>query len=182
MTTQNEDGTKTEEAKNEGNPQSTSQTGASTGPTLEEVIADRDKWKNLSRQNESNYNTTRTELQKLQEAQNAAVEAAKTEGRTSALGEVSKDLVTKELQLQAALTGAELPGLDFLDLDRFKGDDARPSAEAVKTFIESLPKGKNSGSGFPHLEGAGHNRGGTSDFTSTDPNELADFISGGSFL
>ncbi|MFF5433425.1 hypothetical protein ACFY5K_25720 [Streptomyces griseofuscus] len=150
-------------------------------PTLEQLQADVDRWKALSRQNESNYNATRTELQQLQEAQNAAVEAAKTEGRTSALGDLSKELVTAELRLQAVTVGAELPDLKFLDLDQFKGDDSRPSADAVKAFIESLPK-QSSGSGFPHLAGAGHNRGGDGKFASLDPGELADFIAGGSFL
>lgn len=152
-----------------------------TGPTLDEVIADRDRWKALSRQNETNYNSTRTELQQLQEAQQAAIEAAKNEARSSTLGEVSQELVTAELRLQAASAGAELPDLQFLDLNRFKGDDARPNADAVKAFIESLPKGQ-SGSEFPQLAGAGHNREGGSEFKSFDPNELADFIAGKSFL
>lgn len=153
-----------------------------TGPTLEEVIADRDKWKALSRQNETNFNASRTELQQLKEAQQAAIEAAKTEGRTSALGEVSQELVTAELRLHAATAGAELPDLQFLDLNRFKGDDSRPNADAIKSFIESLPQRQSGGSGFPQIAGAGHNREGASEFKSFDPSELADFISGGSFL
>ncbi|MGJ3559624.1 hypothetical protein ACR6C2_16765 [Streptomyces sp. INA 01156] len=97
MTTQNDDG---QLGNTEGNPQVT----PSTGPTLEEVTADRDKWKALSRQNETNFNQTRTELQQVKEAQEAALAAAKTEGRTSALGEVSKELVTAELRLQTPLS------------------------------------------------------------------------------
>ena len=162
---------------NEGNPPN-----PSTGPTLEEVIADRDRWKALSRQNETNYNTSRTELQQLQEAQAAAIEAAKTEGRTSALGEVSTELVTAELRLQAVGVGAELPDLSFLDLNRFTGEDSRPNPDAVKSFIESLPKQSNPGAGFPQIAGAGHNKGGNSDFASTNPTDLADYIAGGAFL
>ncbi|MFG3176592.1 hypothetical protein ACGFZC_16210 [[Kitasatospora] papulosa] len=163
---------------NEGNPPV-----PPTGPTLEEVIADRDRWKALSRQNETNFNTARTELQQFQTAQPAAIEAARTEGRTSALGEVSTELVTAELRLQAAGVGAELPDLSFLDLNRFTGEDARPNADAVKSFIESLPKQANSGAGFPHIAGAGHNKGGgNGDFTSTNPSDLADYIAGGAFL
>lgn len=162
----------------EGNPPT-----PPTGPTLEEVIADRDRWKALSRQNETNYNTSRTELQQLQTTQEAALEAARTEGRTSALGEVSTELVTAELRLQAAGAGAELPDLSFLDLNRFTGEDLRPSTDAVKSFIESLPKQVNSGAGFPHIAGAGHNKGGNGgDFASTNPNDLADYIAGGAFL
>ncbi|MFF3416828.1 hypothetical protein ACFYW9_19325 [Streptomyces sp. NPDC002698] len=152
-----------------------------TGPTLEEVIADRDRWKALSRQNEQGFNTTRTELQQLRDSQQAALEAAKAEGRTAALGEVSTELVTSELRLQALGAGATLPDLQFLDLSRFQGDDARPNGDTIKAFIESLPKGQ-SGSEFPHLAGAGHNRESGSSFQSFDPSELADFIAGGSFL
>jgi len=150
-------------------------------PTLEQLQADVDRWKALSRQNETNYNQTRTQLQQLQDAQKAAIEAAKTEGRTSALGEVSQELITAELRLQAASVGAELPDLKFLALDQFKGDDAKPNADAVKSFIESLPK-QSGGSGFPPIAGAGHNKGGASGFTSMDPKELADYIAGQSFL
>ncbi|MEV5883100.1 hypothetical protein AB0L74_10335 [Streptomyces sp. NPDC052020] len=181
MTTQSDDnGQMSETGSTGGNV--TPPPAPPTGPTLEEVIADRDKWKALSRQNETNYNATRTELQQLQEAQQAAIEAAKNEARTSVLGEVSQDLVTAELRLQAAAAGADLPDLQFLDLNRFQGDDARPNADAIASFIESLPKGRNSGAGFPQIAGAGHNREGGSEFKSFDPSELADFISGGSFL
>ncbi|MFE5542781.1 hypothetical protein ACFQ71_03065 [Streptomyces sp. NPDC056534] len=182
MTTQNDN---TGQQGNEGNPPATppvTPPAAPVGPTLDEVIADRDRWKALSRQNETNYNGARTELQQFQTEQQAAVEAARTEGRTSALGEVSTELVTAELRLQAASVGAELPDLSFLDLNRFTGEDKRPNADAVKSFIESLPKQGNPGAGFPHIAGAGHNRGGNGEFTSNDPNELADFIAGGSFL
>lgn len=172
MTTQNE---------NPGQPPESGEVTPSAGPTLAEVIADRDKWKALSRQNENNFNTTRTELQQLQAAQQAAVEAARTEGRTSVLGEVSTELVTAELRLQAVSTGAELPDLKYLDLSQFKGENERPNSDAVKQFIESLPK-QSTGSAFPPLAGAGHNRGGDGKFSSLDPSELADFISGGSFL
>ncbi|MFI5865856.1 hypothetical protein [Streptomyces sp. NPDC051546] len=151
-----------------------------TTSNLDEVTADRDRWKALSRQNEGNYNSARTELQQLQAAQQAAAETARTEGRTAALGEVSQELVTAELQLQAVKAGAELPDLSFLDLSRFKGENERPDTDAVKSFIESLPKPTNGGA-FPHLAGAGHNRG-SDKFASFDPNELADFISGGTFL
>lgn len=166
----------------EGNPPVTPPVTPPATPTLEEVITDRDRWKALSRQNETNYNTARTELQQLQAAQEAAVEAARTEGRTSALGEVSTELVTAELRLQAVGAGAELPDLSFLDLSRFTGDDSRPNADAVKSFIDSLPKQGNSGAGFPRIAGAGHNKGGNGEFTSNNPSELADYISGGSFL
>jgi hypothetical protein len=177
MATQDDNAGQNNTGSTEGNPPVPPST-----PTQEELAAERDKWKALSRQNEANYNSARTELQQLQTEREAAVEAARTEGRTSALGEVANELVTAELRLQAAAVGSELPDLQFLDLNRFKGDDSRPNAEAVKSFIESLPKQGNSGAGFPHIAGAGHNKGGNGEFTSVNPSELADYISGGSFL
>ncbi|MCY0962741.1 hypothetical protein [Streptomyces sp. H27-H5] len=176
MTTQNENPGQLGNDGTQGTPPA-----PPAAPTLDEVAADRDRWKALSRQNEGNFNSARTELQQLQAAQQVAVEAARTEGRTSALGEVSQELVTAELQLQAVKAGAELPDLSFLDLSRFKGENERPDADAVKSFIDSLPKPTNGGA-FPHLAGAGHNRGADGKFASLDPTELADFISGGNFL
>jgi len=178
MTTQDDNASQTGTGSTEGNPPA-----PESAPTQEELIADRDKWKALSRQNESNFNSARTELQQLQTSQQAAIEAARSEGRTSALDEVSTELVTAELRLQALTIGAELPDLQFLDLSRFKGDDERPNEDAVKSFIESLPKPQsNSRAGFPPLAGAGHNKGGNGDFTSKNPSELADYIAGGAFL
>ncbi|MFF4245232.1 hypothetical protein ACFYY2_12245 [Streptomyces sp. NPDC001822] len=163
---------------NEGNPPA-----PSTGPTLEEVIADRDKWQALSKTNEKRWNDTSAELQQFQAAQPAAIETARTEGRTSALAEVSTELVTAELRLQAAGVGADLPDLSYLDLNRFTGEDSRPNEDAVKSFIESLPKQSNSGAGFPQIAGAGHNKGGNGgEFTSNDPGALADYITGGAFI
>ncbi|MFD8018927.1 hypothetical protein ACFV6G_00620 [Streptomyces lavendulae] len=176
MTTQNDNSGQPGNDSSQGTPPA-----APATPTLDEVAADRDRWKALSRQNEANYNATRTELQQLQTAQQAAVEAARTEGRTAALGEVSQELVTAELRLQAATAGAELPDLKYLDLSQFRGESERPNADAVKAFVESLSK-RDSGGDFPHLAGAGHNRGSDGKFSSLDPNELADFISGGNFL
>ncbi|MER5883094.1 hypothetical protein ABT160_04625 [Streptomyces sp. NPDC001941] len=156
--------------------------GASAGPSLEEVTADRDRWKALSRQNETNYNATRTELQQLQAAQESALETARTEGRTAALGEVSKDLVTAELQLQALKAGTELPDLGYLDMSQFAGDDSRPNPEAVATFVASL-KPRSTAPVLPRIGGALPNRGDSgSGFTSTDPSALADYIAGGAFL
>ncbi|MFC4501742.1 MULTISPECIES: hypothetical protein [Streptomyces] len=165
----------------EGNPPSTAPITPPSTSDVEALQAEVEKWKNLSRTNERRWNDSSAELQQLQANQEAAVEAARTEGRTSVLGEVSTELVTAELQLQAVKAGAELPDLSFLDLSRFKGDNERPNSDTVKAFVESLPQ-TSAGSGFPHIAGAGHNRGGNGTFSSLNPNELADYISGDSFL
>ncbi|WP_416972547.1 hypothetical protein [Streptomyces sp. 4F14] len=162
----------------EGNPAETS-----PGLTLEELTADRDRWKAMSLQNETNYNSARTELQELQTAQEAALEAARGEARTAALGEVSTELVTAELRLQAQSAGRELPDLKYLDYSRFKGEHDRPDTEAVKAFVEAL-KPTDFADEFPDLIGGGHNKGGNgqSVLTTNDPTALADYIAGDTFI
>jgi hypothetical protein len=155
-------------------------------PTIEELQADVERWKTLSRQNETNYNATRTELEKLKQASMSdaekALEQAKQDARNATLAEVSQDLIKAALEVQATKKSAKLPDLDFLNLDRFKADDGRPNTEAITSFLDSLPTEGESKQSFPPLGGAGHNKGGTADFTSMDPNDLADFITDGSFL
>ncbi|MEV3860719.1 hypothetical protein AB0J38_41220 [Streptomyces sp. NPDC050095] len=168
--------------ENDGQEQNSTPPPQGTAPTLDEVLADRDRWKALSRQNESNYNATRTELQQLKEAQEQALETARADGRTAVLSEVSNELVSAELRLQATAAGKELPDPTYLDMTRFKGDDHRPNAEVIKSFVDSLSSPGSSAPKLPKIGGAFPNRGGSSKFSSTDPNELADYISGGSFL
>ncbi|WP_395759482.1 hypothetical protein OIE82_27150 [Streptomyces althioticus] len=150
---------------------------------IAELTAERDKWKALSRQNEKKWEDTSGELAKLKEAQmteaEKAIEAARTEGRNSALSEVGTDLVTAEMALQAATAGVTLPPAEYLNVSKFLGDDGRPNKEAVKSFVETLPKAKEE---FPNLQGAGKQSGGAPEITTMDPNELADLITGGSIF
>ncbi|MGW0930694.1 hypothetical protein [Streptomyces sp. NPDC002644] len=168
--------------------------GKDEGPkTLEEALAalaaakeDVTKWKGLSRQNEQNYNAARTELTSLKEAQmtdaEKAIEQAKQEARKAALSEVGADLLNAELALQATTAGVTLPASQFINTSALLGEDGRPNKEAVTTFIGSLPKAEASQE-FPEIQGAGRQSGGAPDMTaSMDPNELADYISDGSFL
>lgn len=150
---------------------------------IAELTADRDKWKALSKKNEKNYEDASKERDDLKASQmtdaERAIEAARAEGRNSALSEVGTDLVTAEMALQAATAGVTLPAAEFLDYSKFLGDDGRPNKEKVKTFVDSLPKAK---ADFPNLQGAGKQTGGTPNITTMDPNELADLISDGSFI
>jgi hypothetical protein len=158
--------------------------------TLEEALAlleeernNSTKWKSLSRQNEKKWEDASGELTKLREAQmteaEKAIETARAEGRTSALSEVGTDLVTAEMALQAATAGVSLPPAEYLNVSKFLGEDGRPNKEAVKSFVESLPKSKEE---FPSLQGAGKQSGGAPEVTTMDPNELADLITGGSIF
>jgi hypothetical protein len=186
-----------EESTTETNPTETIITTTETNSqepkppsTLEEALAlleeerkSTTKWKALSRQNEKKWEDASAERDQLKQSQmteaEKAIEAARTEGRNSALSEISKDLITAELRIQAATAGATLPDFKFLNLDQLKGEDGRPNPDAVKSFVESLPKAKEE---FPDLQGAGKQTGGAPEVTTMDPNELADFITDGSFI
>lgn len=120
-------------------------TGPDTPPLDAAALqAEVDKWKNLSRQNEKNYNEARTELAGLKQSSmtdaEKAIEAAKTEARNAALSEVGERLVSAELRVQAATAGVTLPGAEFLNLRAFVGTDGSPNADQIKTFVASLPK------------------------------------------
>ncbi|MDQ1016687.1 hypothetical protein [Streptomyces afghaniensis] len=122
-------------------------TEAPKAPTVEELQADVERWKTLSRQNEKNYNEARTELSKLQEASmtdaEKAIEKAKDEARNAALSEVGTRLVDAELRVQAATAGVTLPRPEFLNTSAFLGTDGVVNTEAIKAFVESLPKPSN---------------------------------------
>jgi flagellar hook-basal body complex protein FliE len=141
------------------------------------------KWKGLSRQNEKKYEDVSKERDDLKASQmtdaEKAIEAARTEGRNSALSEVGTDLVSAEMALQAATAGVNLPDAKYLNISQFLGDDGRPNKDAIKSFVGELPKAKEE---FPDLQGAGRQTGGAPQIDSMDPNELADLIADGSFI
>jgi hypothetical protein len=153
-------------------------------PTVESLQAEVDKWKALSRTNEKRWNEASTELDTFRQSQmteqEKAIEAAKTEARNAALSEVGTSLVEAEIRAQAASAGVTVP-TEYLDLNRFLGENGRADADKVKSFISSLPKPTASPE-FPQLMGAGHHKAGGNDISTMDPNELADIIAGGSFL
>jgi hypothetical protein len=152
---------------------------------LEEERKSTTKWKTLSRQNEKKWEDASAERDQLKQATmtdaEKAIETARTEGRNSALSEVGTDLVSAEMALQAVTAGVTLPDAEYLNVSKFIGDNGRPNKDAIKSFVESLPKA-NSGQGFPNLQGAGRQSGSAGEFTSMDPNELADFIGDGSVI
>lgn len=158
--------------------------------TIEEALAlleaekqNSSKWQALSRKNEDNFKTTSKKLEDLEKSQmtdaEKALETARTEGRNSALSEVGMDLVNAEMAIQAVTAGVQLPDTKFLNMTGFLGDDGRPNKDAVKSFVESLPKAKEE---FPNLQGAGKQTGGVPTIDSMDPSELADLISDGGYV
>lgn len=150
---------------------------------IAELTAERDKWQAMSRKNEKNFETASKERDDLKASQMSdaekAIEAARTEGRNSALSEVGMDLVNAEMAIQAATAGVKLPDTQYLNMSGFLGEDGRPNKDAVKSFVESLPKAREE---FPNLQGAGKQGNGTPAIETMDPNELADLISDGSFI
>lgn len=113
-------------------------------PSLEELIAERDKWKSLSRQNEDRWKEASKERDDLKAASmtdaEKALEQAKQEARNSAIAEVGTRLVESELRTAAVTAGVQLPSFEFLNTAQFVGDDGLPNADRIKTFVESLPK------------------------------------------
>ncbi|MFI9202627.1 hypothetical protein [Streptomyces sp. NPDC053048] len=126
------------------NDQQASSSASASNPTVEQLQADVERWKALSRQNEKHFNDARTELSKLKEASmtdaEKALEAARAEARSAVLSEVGSRLVEAELRVQAATAGVTLPGAEYLNLNRFVGADGSPDTEAVTAFVQSLPQ------------------------------------------
>lgn len=172
-----------EEIKPEVKPEDNKPAEKTPEELIAELTADRDKWKAMSKTNEDRWNQASKERDDLKSAQmtdaEKAIEDARTEGRNSALSEIGTDLVNAEMAIQAATAGVTLPDAQYLNMAGFIGDDKRPNKDAIKSFVESLPK---AGTEFPNLQGAGNQSGGKPEITTMDPTELADLISGGSFL
>ncbi|WP_259453999.1 hypothetical protein [Streptomyces ginkgonis] len=86
--------------------------------------------------------------------------AARAETRATVLTEFSGRLAQAELRAQAATAGVDLPKADYLNLDAFIGDDGAPDADAIGSFISSLPQ-LSSDRAFAQNIGLGR-QGGTS--------------------
>ncbi|WKK23038.1 hypothetical protein QZH56_30515 [Streptomyces olivoreticuli] len=91
----------------------------------------------------SQYETLSQELNSFRQTsaadKEAAVEAARQDGRTSAMAEITDRLVHAELRAHAATAGVELPAQDFLRLDAFVGEDGAPDTGLIGDFVSSLP-------------------------------------------
>ncbi|GAA2917007.1 hypothetical protein GCM10020221_11340 [Streptomyces thioluteus] len=119
--------------------------------TNEAIVADSandlqaqvDKWKALSRQNEKAFKSASRELDELRTAhmsdQERAIEQARQDARTVALSEVGERLAVAELRAQAADAGVQLPDADFLNASRFLAEDGTPDAESITAFVSTLP-------------------------------------------
>ncbi|MGK5496385.1 hypothetical protein [Streptomyces sp. URMC 125] len=122
-------------------------TGETLTPTpelVQQLQAEVDKWKALSRTNEKRWHDASSEVEKLRQAQmtdaERALEQARTEGRQSALSEVGARLVDAELRAQAATAGVQLPPAEFINTAKFLNEDGTPNSELISQFVSSIPK------------------------------------------
>jgi hypothetical protein len=138
-----------------------SEAGETPSPDLAAEVA---KWKALSRTNEARWKDASRELDQLRQAQmseaDRALEQARNETRTATLAEVGGRLAAAELRAHAATAGVELPPADYLNLGAFIGEDGSPNADAIASFVTSLPKPATEPE-FPQGIGLGR-QGGTS--------------------
>ncbi len=155
------------------------ETPAEAGPTDE-----LEKWKRMSRENEKRWKQASKELEDIRHAQmtdqEKAIEAAKAEAWKAARAEMGPSLVEAEIRAQAAAAGVTVRA-DYLDFSRFMAEDGRADRERVTELIDSLRKPETQPE-FPQFMGTGYHRPGRNRMSSMDPNELADFIAGGSFI
>jgi len=130
---------------NDATPLAGADSGQSAAqPSIEELQAELEKWKHLSRENENRWKVASKERDELRQAAmtdaEKAIEQAKQEARNSALAEVGSRLVESELRAAAASVGVQLPPVEFINTSSLVGDDGLPQAERIKAFVESLPK------------------------------------------
>lgn len=108
------------------------------------TAADVEKWRTLARKHERDSKARAKELDELKASQlsdsERAIEAARSEGRSAAMNEVGARLAGAELRAQAATAGAQLPDLDYLNVNRFVNASGDIDADAITAFVESLPK------------------------------------------
>jgi hypothetical protein len=131
---------------NEPGQQSTD-TSQDQTPTVESLQLEVDKWKSLSRTNEQRWKDASAERDSFKQASmtdaEKALDAARAEGRNSALSEVGTRLAEAELRALAASAGVDLPPADFLNMSRFVSD-GQVNADALSEFVSSLPKRESS--------------------------------------
>ncbi|MFJ8041204.1 hypothetical protein ACIRBX_11930 [Kitasatospora sp. NPDC096147] len=141
-------------------------------PATDEVTEWKRKWEQVS----SELNELRTAQLSEQER---AVQSARTEGRSTALAELGRNLAEAEIRAQAAEAGVTA-AVEFLDLARFIGEDGRPDAARIGSYVATIPKAPAEPE-FLQSPGAGHNRSRGREITSMDPIELANLIAGDTF-
>ena len=116
---------------------------------LAEALAELDKWKNLSKKNESLAKNNKAAADELRRREEAAmseseklVAAARREGRLEALAESGARVVDATFKAAATSAGLGAKAIDTLlgSIDRrtFMDDEGNVDTEAVVAFVESI--------------------------------------------
>jgi biotin carboxyl carrier protein len=143
--------------------------------TPEELAAEVEKWKSLSRQNEKQLRAAQTELEKSREAsmseQEKAVAAAKAEGAADATKATNERLVKAEVRAAAAGKLADPSiAVRLLDLSEFEVDangdvDGKAIGKAIDALVKQYPA-------LATTNGHGSGDGGARQGAPTDMNAL----------
>ncbi|MFB7906422.1 hypothetical protein ACFC1T_08345 [Kitasatospora sp. NPDC056076] len=117
-----------------------------TPPTVEQLQAEIDKWKSLSRTNEKRWNDASGELETLRQERmteaEKATEKVRAATRSAVLAEIAPQLVEAAIASEAAKSGIEVGDLQFTPLEQFIGEDGTVNRELVIKFVQSRGEGK----------------------------------------
>ena len=133
------------EVSTENGPVETSNSAVNGDGQAIDYKAECEKWKTLSRKNEAAYKNAAAELKKLRQASMSeaerAIEQARQEARNATLQEFGARLAEAEIRAAAASAGKKIPDdfSEFINLSRFVGENGFPDADAISTFVNSLP-------------------------------------------
>lgn len=126
----------------------TEPTAEPTAPETDvaKLQAELDKWKSLSRQNETRAKenaAAKSELEKLREASKTefekAVEAARNEGMLLGRKEAGATAVASEFR--AAFAGRDFnvdAYLESVDVNRFMDDEGKPKTDSIRELVEKF--------------------------------------------
>lgn len=133
--------------------ESTPETGSETpapeptaAPSLEDLQAEVDKWKALSRKNEDKARANaqaQSELERLRQEsmteQERAVEQARQEARQQTLAEVGTLRVSDAFRVASAGKSIDIDALiEGVNLAGFLGDDGQPDIDKVEGWVERI--------------------------------------------
>lgn len=147
------------DVKNDDQGANAGSAGQATGEP--DYKAEYEKWKALSRKNESEAEKLRKELDKFRQANmtesEKALQEAMEKGRKAALSEMGTRLAEAEIKAAAANAGRKVPDgfSNFLNMTAFIGEDGTPNGDAITAFINSLPEATPKGPAFSQNTGIG---------------------------
>ncbi|MDX3065401.1 hypothetical protein PV518_25030 [Streptomyces sp. ND04-05B] len=126
--------------------QGSGQSGSGSGD------GDSTDWKAEARKWENRAKANHTELEKLQAAnmsdQEKAVSEAEKKGRTAAASEYGAKLAAAEFRAAVAAAGIDLgEAAEYIDVNRFVGDDGEVNVAAIKSAVTKFSKLAPQGAG-----------------------------------